>query len=816
MPIALWSGGGNTSTKAPSSSAGRISVWGGSNVPNNPTPAALAVSRQKQAQADKQAKQQKQQQDKQVAQQKSNNSLLGRAKAAGAGIVKDAANTIDKSINTVGAGVSGTVGLATAGVQTAKGDKAGAKRTLTATQQDMDERLKKSYLTPEEAHKGGTALIKPGAQAVADIAPYVIPVGKTAKGASLLAKTARGAVDNAAVSGATTLANEAIQGRIRDKKTAGETAKSLLAGAVVGAAGPLLHGAVKEGAAAVSTKDAKAALITAKQGTLLSKAKAANSRDTIANTAINRVSALQTNAADKLGKAATTEAKTTHVPVVSPAQTKAGTGLLGKISVNEAKTQRIPVQGKEGTTSVGKAKTIDDATYVKQTNKLSKAYDAESKAAKASGPINQQAKQDAIDSKYQALQAQLDESAGKTTVKFGSSNPQPRAVLDHNTGNALDTVMANVHQPKAVFDAQAADNAAATAADKSAQETTKATEKATADTQKIDKQLELLDAKKKDAEDGRLSNVDQVKIKQLKEQKAELNKITGNVPVLKAFGREIPMTKENGYTAVETTSGTVYKKINRTGRNNKDSSLNTNFYDANGKKISNDQANAAINSRTTAPVAEAPIAQPEQLPSAEAPQPVAAPEVPVAKPAGESLPDTTAERGTSKIAASVQQKAVERGLKDTFGEAGGYDKITIADQAEKAVALTKDPERLNRVINGEEKLPDGLRATALITAVEKDPVLSKDHDLINRLSKAEHLTGESSRSAQELRLAAERYEHSPVEAVKQVREARMAAVEKKTGKTVAKATIEEVKAIKAEKPKVTKQTWESFVDGLKC
>lgn len=175
-----------------------------------------------------------------------------------------------------------------------------------------------------------------------------------------------------------------------------------------------------------------------------------------------------------------------------------------------------------------------------------------------------------------------------------------------------------------------------------------------------------------------------------------------------------------------------------------------------------------------------------------------------------------AERGTSKIAQDIQTKAVARGLKDTFGEAGGYDKITLEDQASKAVALTNDRQTLNKVISGEIPLPNGLRATALIKAVEEHPQLSKDHELINKLSQAEHLTGASSKSAQELRLAAERSDHSPIEVMRQIREARSKVVERKTGKTINKAVSAELKAIRATKPKVTRQTFQEFVETLKC
>lgn len=174
------------------------------------------------------------------------------------------------------------------------------------------------------------------------------------------------------------------------------------------------------------------------------------------------------------------------------------------------------------------------------------------------------------------------------------------------------------------------------------------------------------------------------------------------------------------------------------------------------------------------------------------------------------------DRGISKVGQSIQEKAVKRGLKSDFGEAAGYNKITIEDQAKKAVALTNDRLHLEQVINDEVPLPDGLRATALIKAVEEHPVLGKDAALLNRLSAAEHLSGKSSQSAQELRLAAERGPVTPVEAMRKIREARLKATERRLKKSASQAVSDEVKQIRAAKPKVQKETFESFVESLRC
>jgi hypothetical protein len=174
-----------------------------------------------------------------------------------------------------------------------------------------------------------------------------------------------------------------------------------------------------------------------------------------------------------------------------------------------------------------------------------------------------------------------------------------------------------------------------------------------------------------------------------------------------------------------------------------------------------------------------------------------------------------AEKGTSKIGASVQERAVQRGLEDHFGESAQYTKASIPDQARRAVALTQDRALLDQVISGEKPLPDGLRATSVITAIEKDPVLSRDPELINRLS-ASNLASESSYSAQELRLARERNPDSPITNIQDVRKTRESVAEKQLGKPVAKAVKDTVGEIKAATPKVTRQDWQSFIESIKC
>lgn len=177
--------------------------------------------------------------------------------------------------------------------------------------------------------------------------------------------------------------------------------------------------------------------------------------------------------------------------------------------------------------------------------------------------------------------------------------------------------------------------------------------------------------------------------------------------------------------------------------------------------------------------------------------------------------EQTSSKNLSKVGKSVQQKAVEQGLKDTFGDSATYEKISLEDQAKRAVDLTNNRSELEKVISGEKPLPQGLRATALIKAVEDHPVLGKDPELLNRLSKSD-LNTESSQSAQELRLARERNPDSVTARLNEVRKAKIAAVEAKLKTPIAKAISSTAKEIKDSLPAVKRQDWHSFVDSLQC
>lgn len=170
----------------------------------------------------------------------------------------------------------------------------------------------------------------------------------------------------------------------------------------------------------------------------------------------------------------------------------------------------------------------------------------------------------------------------------------------------------------------------------------------------------------------------------------------------------------------------------------------------------------------------------------------------------------------SKIAKSIEQKAIEKGLTKGFKDLAGYDTITIKEQAARAAEVMKDLENAKKIIRGEEPLPEGLKGTALITAAEEHIKKTGDANMAYELANSPLVSG-TSQAAQELRLAAEREPDSAAAKILELKKAREAAAEKRFGDLKgAKATVKkQLKAqLRAAAPKV--EDWASFVDSIRC
>jgi hypothetical protein len=172
----------------------------------------------------------------------------------------------------------------------------------------------------------------------------------------------------------------------------------------------------------------------------------------------------------------------------------------------------------------------------------------------------------------------------------------------------------------------------------------------------------------------------------------------------------------------------------------------------------------------------------------------------------------------SKVGLSIEAKAIEKSLTEGFGDTAEYTPLTIKDQAERAAKVLEDPERVARIIAGDEALPDGLRGGSFIKAVEDAAQTKGDVETLRNLAQSK-LTSDTSLHAQELATLAQRTPDSAVMKMREVQKAREAEVQKRLGKRTikeaVKAETEKIqKAVKENTPK--KGDWAEFLRSIEC
>lgn len=171
---------------------------------------------------------------------------------------------------------------------------------------------------------------------------------------------------------------------------------------------------------------------------------------------------------------------------------------------------------------------------------------------------------------------------------------------------------------------------------------------------------------------------------------------------------------------------------------------------------------------------------------------------------------------TSKVGKSIETGAIEKKLTEGFGGTAGYDKVVVKEQAQNVADLVNsDLNSARAMVRGEIALPDHIRGASLITGMEDYAVKNGDSEMLRELAQSP-LASETSRSAQELRLLAERSPDSPVGALQDIAKTREAMASKRYGNLAqAKDTISA--QIKKEIATTrTKETWESFINSIQC
>lgn len=693
-------------------------------------------------------------------------SLLGKVGSTVKEAGKSALTTGQKAANTVVAGTEGVVGLGQAGVQAATGNKKGAASTARATSQLVDQQLDKgfggkgAYLNSKQASATGGGnkslvknFVKPTAQGVTDIAPYVVPLG-AGKGASLVRKVVTSAGANAAVSAASTAANQTLNGTF-DKK---ETIKAAIAGGILGAAIPAGGHALGKAGAETAAKTglgsktaAKTALTTAKQNTLLDAARKA---PPIIKSEVNpdhvtqglHDGVIKQTPVHEIALGAESAGKKVDSQKVAQYQKQIKDGEpIEPIVVHDVNGQKVVVDGQHRLAAAQKLGIDTVPTVEKPAGVMPK----ETAPVKESAPVSEKPVAAPKENPVAASETQPKTAAAETPTKPVAQSPDGAAPAKPETAPVVEPVKGEVSSKASV-----------------------APEAAPSETRTL-----------KPSETAHMDPI---------------GGYTHSEHAAKDYADMLRGIEQNAKGGEMVSDGAGGYK-----RTSEHSQFYRDHYAENGKAPTKahylEEAKRQLESGKAAYGASDDY---KKLLERES-KPV--PRVAVSKP---SVP--VAEQGISKVA-----KRIAKDLKQKYGDLAGYDKINIKDQAAKAAKLISNREELEKVVSGEKPLPDGLRATALIAAVRHDAELAKDGEFLRKLASSP-LASESSYSAQELRLARENAAGDPVEAIKNLKKTRENALERRSGKTVAKATSDEIKAIRAAKVSIPKETVSSFIDSLKC
>lgn len=185
--------------------------------------------------------------------------------------------------------------------------------------------------------------------------------------------------------------------------------------------------------------------------------------------------------------------------------------------------------------------------------------------------------------------------------------------------------------------------------------------------------------------------------------------------------------------------------------------------------------------------------------------------------APQTLTPKKSPRRVSGSALRTEQESVTAGLTKEFEDKATYKSGSYKDEAAKAVQLTHDnPERAMDIAMGRKPGNSILHTSAVYHAVKNKAIAEGDTETLRQLVTSSRHTGVS-QAAQ--KLGSEGYNavsDDPVERMRQVADARVAAVEKITKSSVPKAINDTAKEIASHEKAPSKFEWQSFVESIKC
>ena len=176
------------------------------------------------------------------------------------------------------------------------------------------------------------------------------------------------------------------------------------------------------------------------------------------------------------------------------------------------------------------------------------------------------------------------------------------------------------------------------------------------------------------------------------------------------------------------------------------------------------------------------------------------------------VPQAEGQVKTSKLGLRVEQTAIEKKLTSDLGELPQYKTMNMKEQANKAATLiNSDPEKAFRVAMGQELPPAGLTKESVFKAVEGS--ITTPEDAV-RLANSP-LVSEASELGQRIKSLDVKTAESPVEAIRQVINARSRALEGKSG-SIEKAITKTTEEIKKRVKTPDRYDWNNFIESIKC
>ncbi len=167
----------------------------------------------------------------------------------------------------------------------------------------------------------------------------------------------------------------------------------------------------------------------------------------------------------------------------------------------------------------------------------------------------------------------------------------------------------------------------------------------------------------------------------------------------------------------------------------------------------------------------------------------------------------------SKLGLRVEQTAIEKKLTSELSDLPEYKQLNMKEQAQKASdLLNSDPEKAMRVALGQELPPEGLAKESVFKALESSITTP---EMASKLATSP-LVSEATALGQRIKALDVKVSDSPVEAIRQVIDARAKALEKRLGRKPEQLVEKTTKDIKSKVKVPDKYDWGKFLESIKC